>query len=91
MTIKIIFGESKQILRNDEKHNALKYSWVIEDIDNIFDMSDSKLAAEVEKNLNERFKSVTIYFNNEAIQSFKFDDPADEAAFLLWSSDRLKI
>lgn len=84
--MKIVFGLSKDIMPHIEG-KLLKYNWTAyksDDSDHKYNCSESQIR--VKKLLKEQFESVIIYQRRKGNQSFEFDDPADEAAFLIWSN-----
>jgi hypothetical protein len=53
------------------------------------DVADDKYMKKLKNELNSRFASLKMDSHIPFI--FKFNDPADEAAFLLWSSEGIEL
>jgi hypothetical protein len=75
----IKFGLEKEIFFFPDNTSNLKYSWVPARPSNV-----DGVQTYVDNFLKNKFYSVKTHFNTDRKHSFEFNDPADEAYFLLW-------
>ena len=71
----------------DKNGNLLCYK--VTDTDSFSSTSKDKIRKKIVNKLKRKFESIDVY--DGEFCSFRFNDPADEAFFLVWSSEGIEI